>query len=104
MLDFGGSMKSSDIIEFVDQGRNVLLVAGDKSGNTIRDVAAQCGFEVDEQSTAVIDFVNNNGSPTTVKATNVRIQLYAAHITRCAVKLDAVLSLKFSGFETFILV
>eukprot|EP00042_Codosiga_hollandica_P014876 m.34807 g.34807 ORF g.34807 m.34807 type:complete len:419 (-) comp43715_c0_seq1:44-1300(-) len=69
--EFGGSLKASDIIDFVDQGRNVLIVAGDKSGNLVRDVSTAVGFEIDSSSTAVIDYVSNHGSATLVKATNV---------------------------------
>jgi hypothetical protein len=64
-------LKSSDIIDFVDQGRNVLVISSDKSGKLVRDVTSSCGFEIDETDTSVIDFASNAGSPTLIKSNNV---------------------------------
>jgi len=56
--DFGGSVSVPTITEFIDRGGNV-LAAGDSSiGEPLRELAAECGVEYDEERTAVIDHHN----------------------------------------------
>jgi len=56
--DFGGSVKVSTLNDFVDDGGNVLAGADSSIGEPIREFAAECGVEYDEERTAVIDHHN----------------------------------------------
>eukprot|EP00729_Bicosta_minor_P002668 gene2668-33999_t len=49
------NLQSSTIAEFIDSGGNVLVAADSNTADFTRDVAANCGFELDEAGTAVID-------------------------------------------------
>jgi hypothetical protein len=54
--DFGGSLDVAAIVDFVDSGRNLLLVATPDSSDTIRELAAECGIAlVDEERAYVQD-------------------------------------------------
>jgi len=46
------------ILDFVDEGHNVLLVAGSEISKPLRDVASDCNVEFDEEGTVVIDHFN----------------------------------------------
>ena len=46
------------ITSFIDGGGNVLVAADSNIGETIRDLASECGVEFDEEGTAVIDHLN----------------------------------------------
>jgi oligosaccharyltransferase complex subunit beta len=52
---FGGKINSKEILEFVDAGRNLLLVAEPGSGDAIRSLAAESGVDLDDKNTAVYD-------------------------------------------------
>lgn len=56
--EFGGSIDVPAITSFIDGGGNVLVAADSKVGDTIRDLASECGVEFDEEGTAVIDHLN----------------------------------------------
>ena len=56
--EFGGSLSVSAITDFIDNGGNVLVAASSNVGDAIRELAAENGFEIDEESTAVIDHLN----------------------------------------------
>merc|ERR1712183_23440 len=56
--DFGGSVKVSTLNDFVDDGGNVLAGADSSIGEPMREFAAECGVEYDEERTAVIDHHN----------------------------------------------
>lgn len=58
IVEFGGSVNVPEILSFIDNGGNVLVTAGARVGDALRDLAAECGFEYDEDKTAVIDHVN----------------------------------------------
>ena len=47
-LDFGGSIKVSTIINFIDNGGNIIVAADSSIGDPIRELAAECGVEYDE--------------------------------------------------------
>ncbi|KAH7729846.1 dolichyl-diphosphooligosaccharide-protein glycosyltransferase subunit isoform 1 [Aphelenchoides avenae] len=55
---FGGSIDVKEITQFVDGGGNVLVAASSNIGDAIRDLAAEHGFEFDDENTAVIDHHN----------------------------------------------
>ncbi|CAJ0960140.1 unnamed protein product, partial [Mesorhabditis belari] len=70
---FGGSLSSEEISQFVDAGGNVLVAGDSNIGEAIRDIAADHGFEFDEADTSVIDHFNydvnlDNGKHTTIVA------------------------------------
>lgn len=56
--EFGGEINVDKITEFIDGGGNVLVAASSKSGEALRELATECGFEVDEDGAAVIDHLN----------------------------------------------
>lgn len=56
--EFGGSISVKEITAFIDDGGNVLIAAGTQIGDALRDLAAENGFEFDEDKTAVIDHLN----------------------------------------------
>ncbi|CAG2227728.1 dolichyl-diphosphooligosaccharide--protein glycosyltransferase 48 kDa subunit-like [Mytilus galloprovincialis] len=56
--EFGGSVNVEAITSFIDGGGNVLVAASSQVGDTIRELATECGVELDEEKTAVIDHLN----------------------------------------------
>ena len=56
--EFGGSIDVPGITNFIDGGGNVLVAADSHIGDTIRDLASECGVEFDEEGTSVIDHLN----------------------------------------------
>lgn len=56
--EFGGDINVDKITEFIDGGGNVLVAGSSKSGEALRELATECGFEVDEDGAAVIDHLN----------------------------------------------
>ncbi|VDN60199.1 unnamed protein product [Dracunculus medinensis] len=71
--EFGGSINVREIVSFIDNGGNVLITAGNRVGDALRDLAAENGFEFDEDGTSVIDHLNydvalDEGDHTTIVA------------------------------------
>lgn len=71
--EFGGQLSTSTIAEFIDDGGNVLIAASSSSGEALRELATECGFEIDEEKAAVIDHLNydvelDEGDHTTIVA------------------------------------
>ncbi|XP_014210486.1 dolichyl-diphosphooligosaccharide--protein glycosyltransferase 48 kDa subunit [Copidosoma floridanum] len=62
--EFGGSLSVDAITQFIDGGGNVLVAASSQSGDALRDLASECGFEMDEEGTSVIDHMNYDSSDT----------------------------------------
>lgn len=56
--EFGGAVNVEAITKFVDDGGNVLIAGSSSSGDILREITAECGFEVDEEGAAVIDHLN----------------------------------------------
>jgi len=77
--EFGGSLSVEAITKFVDDGGvkkqivlpiniyklcvflfigNILIAGSSNSGDIVREITAECGFEVDEEGAAVIDHLN----------------------------------------------
>ena len=57
-LEFGGSLDTAAITNFIDGGGNVLVAANSNIGEPIRELASECGIEFDEEKTTVIDHLN----------------------------------------------
>ncbi|XP_055333461.1 dolichyl-diphosphooligosaccharide--protein glycosyltransferase 48 kDa subunit-like [Paramacrobiotus metropolitanus] len=53
--EFGGQVKVEALANFVDDGGNLLVAAGDNLGEAIRDLTAEFGFELDEDTSRVVD-------------------------------------------------
>lgn len=70
--DFGGDLSVEKITQFIDDGGNVLVATSSESGDALRELATECGFEVDEEGAAVIDHLNydakDTGDHTTIVA------------------------------------
>ncbi|KAI8868219.1 Dolichyl-diphosphooligosaccharide-protein glycosyltransferase 48kDa subunit, partial [Ramicandelaber brevisporus] len=57
---FGGNVNAKSLVEFVNQGGNVVVVGGSEMGETVREFASQVGVEFDDRSTFVIDHFSYN--------------------------------------------
>lgn len=71
--EFGGAISPEAIAQFIDDGGNVLVAGSSQSGEGIRELASECGFEIDEENAAVIDHLNydsllDTGDHTTIVA------------------------------------
>merc|ERR1711983_688901 len=56
--EFGGSLSVEGVTEFIDDGGNVLIAGSSLTGDILREIASECGFEADEENNAVIDHHN----------------------------------------------
>lgn len=56
--EFGGALSVTEIVKFIDEGGNVLVAASSSVGDAVRELASECGFEFDDEATAVIDHVH----------------------------------------------
>lgn len=56
--EFGGNINTQVITEFIDNGGNVLVAANENVGDAIRELAVECGLEIDEEGAQVIDHFN----------------------------------------------
>lgn len=76
--EFGGTLNVDTLTEFIDDGGNVLIAGSSVTGDVLRELASECGFEVDEEGAYVIDHLHydkssDDGQHTTiiVPATNL---------------------------------
>lgn len=60
--EFGGSINVQAITDFIDSGGNVLVAANSNVGDIMRELANECGFEIDEEGSSVIDHLNYDAS------------------------------------------
>lgn len=60
--EFGGDISVDEITKFIDNGGNVLVAGSSKSGDGLRELATECGFEIDEDGASVIDHLNYDAS------------------------------------------
>lgn len=44
--EFGGSLNVETITQFIDEGGNVLVAGSSVTGDVLRELASECGFEV----------------------------------------------------------
>ncbi|XP_063619985.1 dolichyl-diphosphooligosaccharide--protein glycosyltransferase 48 kDa subunit [Cydia splendana] len=58
VLEFGGQLDTEAITRFIDDGGNLLMAGNAAAGDIYREIASECGFEMDEESAAVIDHFN----------------------------------------------
>ncbi|GJQ71656.1 hypothetical protein Trydic_g11352 [Trypoxylus dichotomus] len=56
--EFGGTLGVDTITQFVDEGGNVLVAGSSETGDVLRELASECGFEVDEEGAFMIDHLN----------------------------------------------
>ena len=56
--ELGGGLTAASIVEFIDDGGNVFMAAGQQTGDIIREIAAEVGVELDEDRSSVIDHIN----------------------------------------------
>lgn len=71
--EFGGDLNVERITEFIDDGGNLLVAASSETGDALRELATECGFEVDEEGASVIDHLHydvlsDTGDHTTIVA------------------------------------
>lgn len=70
--EFGGDLSVEKIAQFIDDGGNVLVAGSSAAGDALRELALECGFEVDEEGASVIDHLNYDisdaGDHTTIVA------------------------------------
>ena len=60
------SLDTAAVLEFVDEGRGNLLIAADfDTSDAVRDISAECGVDIDEPGTAVIDHHSYDASDPT---------------------------------------
>ncbi|XP_077284545.1 dolichyl-diphosphooligosaccharide--protein glycosyltransferase non-catalytic subunit Ost48 [Arctopsyche grandis] len=58
VLEFGGTLSVESVTQFIDDGGNVLVAGSSNAGDVLRELASECGFEVDEEGSAIIDHLN----------------------------------------------
>jgi len=51
-------IKSRDVLDFIDDGHNVIIAASSNIGDMIREVGSECNVEFDEEDSYVIDHFN----------------------------------------------
>merc|ERR1739844_434624 len=56
--EFGGALNVEGITEFIDSGGNVLVAGNSLTGDVLREIASESGFEADEEGNSVIDHLN----------------------------------------------
>ncbi|CAD1471584.1 unnamed protein product [Heterotrigona itama] len=75
--EFGGVLSVETITDFIDGGGNVLVAGSSQSGDALHELASECGFEIDEEGSAVIDHLNydvsDNGYHTKIVADSVNL-------------------------------
>lgn len=82
--EFGGELNVDGITQFIDDGGNVLVAASSDAGDALRELATECGFEVDEEGAAVIDHLNYDVAAD-VAGDHTTIVASAANLIRAAV-------------------
>lgn len=70
--EFGGTLSVDTLTEFIDEGGNILIAGGSLTGDVLRELASECGMEVDDEGSFVIDHLNydvsDEGQHTTIIA------------------------------------
>ncbi|KAH9412843.1 hypothetical protein DERP_009825 [Dermatophagoides pteronyssinus] len=56
--EFGGNINTQAITEFIDNGGNILVAVNENVGDAIRELAVECGVEIDEEGAQIIDHFN----------------------------------------------
>jgi oligosaccharyltransferase complex subunit beta len=50
-----GTVGVNDVFDFIDSGHNVIMALGSEVSETMRFLAGDCGVDLDDKSTRVID-------------------------------------------------
>ncbi len=58
VIEFGGSLSTKAVVDFIDAGGNVLVGANSQLSEPIKEIAAECGVEFGDEDTFVIDRFN----------------------------------------------
>ncbi|KAL1494733.1 hypothetical protein ABEB36_010281 [Hypothenemus hampei] len=58
VVEFGGNLNVDTVTQFIDNGGNVLVAGSEVTGDVLRELASEVGFEVDEEGAFVIDHLN----------------------------------------------
>jgi len=56
--EFGGLVDVTAILDFIDDGHNVILAASSTLSDPVREIASECGAEFDAEGSFVIDHFN----------------------------------------------
>jgi len=56
--EFGGLVDVTSILDFIDDGHNVILAASSSLSDPVREIASECGAEFDVEGSYVIDHFN----------------------------------------------
>jgi len=56
--EFGGLVDVTAILDFIDDGHNVILAASSSLSDPVREIASECGAEFDVEGSFVIDHFN----------------------------------------------
>eukprot|EP01097_Dermamoeba_algensis_P008158 TRINITY_DN52_c0_g1_i1.p1 TRINITY_DN52_c0_g1~~TRINITY_DN52_c0_g1_i1.p1 ORF type:complete len:436 (-),score=131.09 TRINITY_DN52_c0_g1_i1:171-1478(-) len=62
--DFAPKISVASVVEFIDEGKNVLLATDTEVGDAVRNLGEELGVEFDEEETNVIDHFNYHPSDT----------------------------------------
>jgi len=60
--EFGGLIDVPSILDFIDEGHNVLIAADSSVSDPIREIAEECGVEFDEEGSFVLDHFHTQSS------------------------------------------
>jgi len=60
--DFGGKLDAGQVVDFIDEGHNVLIAVNSQLSPNIREIAKECGVYFDESGASVIDHVSYDES------------------------------------------
>lgn len=52
--EFGGKISKKMILDFIDEGGNLLMATGSKPGVLLREIAVECGVEIDSPGTSPV--------------------------------------------------
>lgn len=55
VAEFGGNVSVKAIVDFIDDGGNLLVAANADVAEPVREIAAECGFEYSEEKSFVVD-------------------------------------------------
>jgi len=53
--EFGGLVDVPTILDFIDSNHNVIIAGSSKLGDPVREIAAECGVDFDNEGSSVID-------------------------------------------------
>ncbi|KAF5394564.1 Dolichyl-diphosphooligosaccharide--protein glycosyltransferase non-catalytic subunit [Paragonimus heterotremus] len=80
--EFGGKLNVREIVNFLDYGGNVIVVANSEVGEAIRELGSECGIEFDEENTHVIDHHNYDVSD---DGTHTNVVVSPENLINCSV-------------------